>query len=116
MNIHSMQSFILVASIGAAVVSPLAAALSAEEKHTALTIIQTLRNTAAQIENGTRDFAALEQAARSVLESRQIRPDYFSICTADTLAPASADDKHLVILAAAYVGTTRLIDNIEINL
>lgn len=90
--------------------------LSAEQKHTALTIIQTLRNTAAQIKNGKRDFAALEQAAKSVFESRQIRPDYFSICRADTLAPASADDKQLVILAAGYVGTTRLIDNIEVNL
>jgi pantoate--beta-alanine ligase len=39
-----------------------------------------------------------------------------SICRADTLEPASADDKQLVILAAAYVGTTRLIDNIEVNL
>jgi pantoate--beta-alanine ligase len=51
-----------------------------------------------------------------VYESRQIRPDYFSICRADTLAPAGTDDKQLVILAAGYVGTTRLIDNIEVNL
>jgi pantoate--beta-alanine ligase len=90
--------------------------LNAEQKLTALTIIQTLRDTAAQIKNGARDFAALEQAAKSVFESRQMRPDYLSICRADTLEPASADDKQLVILAAAYVGTTRLIDNIEVNL
>lgn len=90
--------------------------LSADEKHTALTIIQTLRKTAEQIQQGQRNFTALEQTARAVFESRGIQPDYFSVCAADTLTPASADDKQLVILAAGYVGTTRLIDNIEVNL
>ncbi|MDP2128121.1 MAG: pantoate--beta-alanine ligase [Pseudohongiella sp.] len=90
--------------------------LSAEEKQTALTIIQTLRQTAESIRNGERNYTALEQQAKTLFESRQMRPDYFTVCRADTLAPAVADDKNLVVLTAAYVGTTRLIDNIEVNL
>lgn len=90
--------------------------LSAEEKDTALTLIQTLRKTAETIQDGERNYSALEQHAKALFEARQIRPDYFSVCQADTLAPATADDKNLVILAAAYVGSTRLIDNIEVNL
>lgn len=90
--------------------------LTADEKETALTIIQTLRKAAEQIQDGERNYAALEQNANALFESRKMRPDYFSVCHADTLAPATADDKNLVILAAAYVGSTRLIDNIEVNL
>lgn len=90
--------------------------LSAEEKQTALLLIQTLRNTADTILHGERNYSALEQQANALFAARQIRPDYFSVCQADTLAPATADDTNLVILAAAYVGNTRLIDNIEVNL
>lgn len=90
--------------------------LSAEEKEIALTIIQTLRKTAEYIQDGERNYAALEQSARALFEAQKMRPDYFTVCQADTLAPASPEDKNLVILAAAYVGTTRLIDNIEVNL
>jgi pantoate--beta-alanine ligase len=90
--------------------------LSAEEKQTALTIIQTLRKTAEYIQDGERNYVALEQQAKAMFESKKMRPDYFSVCNADTLAPASTDDKKLVILTAAFVGSTRLIDNIEVNL
>jgi pantoate--beta-alanine ligase len=51
-----------------------------------------------------------------MLESGGLRPDYFSICHADSLTAAQPDDKQLVILAAAYAGNTRLIDNIEVML
>lgn len=90
--------------------------LSDTEKETALTIIQTLRNTAALITGGDRNYSALEQRAKTLFEEKQMRPDYFSVCQADTLAPATAEDTRLVILAAAFVGSTRLIDNIEVNL
>jgi pantoate--beta-alanine ligase len=48
--------------------------------------------------------------------SAGLKPDYFSICEAQSLLPAKADDKNLVILTAAYLGKTRLIDNIPITL
>lgn len=90
--------------------------LSAEQKQQALSIISTLQDTAEHIRSGARDYVTLEQQARSALESAGLRADYFSICHADTLAAAQPDDKQLVILAAAYAGSTRLIDNIEIML
>jgi len=90
--------------------------LSTEQKQQVFTIIRTLRDTAERIKAGERDYPALEQQARSVIESQGLRPDYFSICHAETLAPAHTEDKHLVILAAAYAGTTRLIDNIQLRL
>ena len=90
--------------------------LSAQEKQQALTIIRTLQDTAERIRNRELDYRTLEQQARSMLESAGLRPDYFSICHADTLAPAQPNDQQLVILAAAYAGSTRLIDNIEIML
>jgi len=90
--------------------------LSAEQKQQALSIIRTLQDTAEHIRSGERDYITLEQQARSALESAGLRVNYFSICHADTLAAAQPDDKQLVILAAAYAGSTRLIDNIEIML
>jgi pantoate--beta-alanine ligase len=90
--------------------------MSASEKQTAVLIYATLQQTAEKISQGTRDYFALEQQAQTQLEAAGIKPDYFTVCQADTLAPATAADTRLVILTAAFVGTTRLIDNIEISL
>ena len=45
-----------------------------------------------------------------------LRPDYLEIRHALTLRPATAEDRDLVILVAAFLGTTRLIDNLHLNL
>lgn len=45
-----------------------------------------------------------------------LRPDYLEIRQAQTLRPATAQDRDLVILVAAFLGTTRLIDNLHLNL
>ena len=42
--------------------------------------------------------------------------DYLSIANADTLAPATLPDRHLVIAVAAKLGSTRLIDNVSFTL
>jgi pantoate--beta-alanine ligase len=42
--------------------------------------------------------------------------DYFSVCHAATLEPASPQDRALVILVAAWMGKTRLIDNLLVTL
>jgi pantoate--beta-alanine ligase len=90
--------------------------LSDTEKQTALTLHHTLKRTATQIIDGNRDYPALEQAARTAFADAGIQTDYFTICRADTLAPATMKDSNLVILTAAFVGGTRLIDNIELLL
>lgn len=90
--------------------------LSASERQTALCLYQTLMQTAQRISQGAQDFRALEHEAQRIFIAHGIKPDYFNICRADTLAPASAADTRLVILTAAFVGVTRLIDNIEVTL
>ncbi len=66
---------------------------------------------------GDRDFAKLEQAAMAALAARGWQPDYIAVRKrSNLLPPASPQDANaeLVVLAAAKLGTTRLIDNLEI--
>ncbi|MEO6117500.1 MAG: pantoate--beta-alanine ligase [Methylotenera sp.] len=58
-------------------------------------------------------YIALENEATQALTEHGWQVDYVSIRNADTLQPARMPDTHLVVLAAAKIGTTRLIDNIE---
>ena len=64
-------------------------------------------------QNSNVDFAKLEQQAIATLKTQGWIVDYVSIRSALTLSPASSADHHLVILGAAKLGNTRLIDNIE---
>ncbi len=64
---------------------------------------------------GANDFDILIAEAKSLQEQAGFRPDYLEIREAETLRPATAQDRQLVILAAAFLGSTRLIDNLTIN-
>jgi len=90
--------------------------LDDEQTHTAAMIYQTLRETAQQISAGERDYPAAQQRALVILETAGFKTDYFTICNAETLLPASPTDRDLVILVTAELGATRLLDNIEISL
>lgn len=59
------------------------------------------------------DFRSFEQAAIATLTAQHWLVDYISIRSALTLSHASSADEQLVVLAAAKLGNTRLIDNIE---
>jgi pantoate--beta-alanine ligase len=89
--------------------------LDAAERERATSLYAALRNCAQRIESGSRDYAALESSAASELNDAGLRPDYVHICARDTLLPAAPADRELVILAAAYAGSTRLIDNILVT-
>ncbi|MCY1465152.1 Pantothenate synthetase [compost metagenome] len=56
------------------------------------------------------------QAQLQQLEAAGLRPDYLEIRHAQNLRPATPEDRDLVILVAAFLGTTRLIDNLHLNL
>src|SRR5690606_27959528 len=86
--------------------------LNDSERAAAPALYATLRDAARELEQGLPDFRDLEARACNTLASKGLRPDYFHICRRDTLQLANTGDRHLVILAAAYAGTTRLIDNI----
>ncbi len=86
--------------------------LSATERAQAPALYATLQHCARALEQGNRSFAALEAGAADALLKAGLRPDYIHICSRGTLLPAGPHDRELVVLAAAWCGTTRLIDNI----
>ncbi len=90
--------------------------LSEQERQQAPQLYRALQAVAAQIQNGSRDVAALEQGARGELETQGWRVDYIAVRDADTLLAPSAGTRNFVMLGAAWLGKTRLIDNIEVFL
>ncbi|WP_107866672.1 pantoate--beta-alanine ligase [Agitococcus lubricus] len=90
--------------------------LSPEERAQAPAIYQTLQQLRTAILNGAREYTMLCEATVLHLQKMGFAPDYVAICRADNLQAASATDDDLVILVAAKLGKTRLIDNLSVNL
>jgi len=63
-----------------------------------------------------RDYASLVMKASEQIDEAGLKTDYIHLCHAKTLAPATPSDKDIVILAAAYLGKARLIDNLPVGL
>jgi pantoate--beta-alanine ligase len=63
-----------------------------------------------------RDFTAIETQTAQYLTRLGWMVDYITVRSAATLLPPAPDEKHLVALGAARLGSTRLIDNIEFAL
>jgi pantoate--beta-alanine ligase len=89
--------------------------LSPAERAEAPRLYAILREIARAIEGGARDFRALEQEARDRLDKAGWRVDYVALQQRASLEPARPGDRELVALAAARLGGTRLIDNLEIT-
>lgn len=89
--------------------------LSPEERRTAPALHRALTAVAERIRAGARDFDALCVEATRLLEKQGFRPQYLSVRAPD-LSEAQAGDREWVILVAAYLGRTRLIDNIKISI
>ncbi|MBH0071782.1 pantoate--beta-alanine ligase [Pseudoalteromonas sp. NZS127] len=89
--------------------------LSNEQKDSATVLFKVLNNCAEQLKSGNTDFATLEETAKQSLQQAGLKPDYFSIAQRDTLKAATLDDNKFVILAAAYLGSVRLIDNLQVE-
>lgn len=92
--------------------------LSEPERTEAPQLYQALNEVANAVRAGHQDLVALERAAMAQLSQRHWQPDYVSIRKRCDLQPPSATDlanhEALVVLAAAKLGSTRLIDNLEI--
>ncbi|WP_194721148.1 pantoate--beta-alanine ligase [Noviherbaspirillum malthae] len=92
--------------------------LSAEERAEAPQLYQLLNEVADEVRSGHLDVFELERNAMAKLADRGWKPDYISIRKRNDLQPPSAGDlangEQLVVLAAAKLGITRLIDNLEI--
>ena len=90
--------------------------LSEEDRAEAVRLYRNLALIRESIAAGNSDFPALERAAIADLEAHGWRVEYVSVRAAASLAPAKAGEMNLVVLAAAWLGKTRLIDNLEICL
>ncbi len=88
--------------------------LSEAERAVAPALYQQLQWLRGQISTGFADFRQLEQQAADALQQVGFRPDYIHICQRQDLQLADSNTAPLVILAAAYLGNTRLIDNLEV--
>lgn len=90
--------------------------LSPEERQEAPALYHQLSLIQAALAAGQRDFCALEREATNTLDSRGWQTDYIAIRERHRLGEPDPSATALVILGAAKLGRTRLIDNIEVNL
>jgi pantoate--beta-alanine ligase len=89
--------------------------LDVDERMRAPRLYEVLHELAKQLEAGRADYSALESEAAVALTAEGFNPQYVAICRADDLKQAARDDRDLVILAAVWLGKTRLIDHIEVK-
>lgn len=89
--------------------------LTAAERRRAPELHRALADCAGQLKRRTRSFAALEKEGVARLAKSGFRPDYFVIRTADDLRRPGRTSRRLIVLAAAFLGRTRLIDNERID-
>jgi pantoate--beta-alanine ligase len=90
--------------------------LTPEQRQRAPLLFQTLQTTKQQILQGQTDVRALCAQAIAQLQQHDFKVDYFAIRRQHDLAAITPMDKSLIILAAAWLGTTRLIDNLACQL
>ena len=87
--------------------------LDEQQRRLAPSIYRQLQQAVEALKSGVRDFARIEATGRAALDGAGFRTDSFSVRDARTLAPASPDTRHFVVLTAARLGKARLIDNLQ---
>ena len=87
--------------------------LSKSEFRQAPKLYKCIKETIKMIRNGDKDYEQLEKEANIFLEQAGFKVEYYSICESKTLAPAGDDDA--IVLVAAWLGKTRLIDNARVH-
>ena len=90
--------------------------LTAVERAEAPRLYSLLRDAYAKISKGERNFQRIELEAMALLSQNGWVPQYISVRRRADLQVPTLGDRELVVLAAAYLGKTRLIDNIEVTL
>jgi pantoate--beta-alanine ligase len=88
--------------------------LSAAERRKASGLYGVLQTIRTAIVKGERAYAQLEASALAELRTHSWEPDYVAVRRSSDLQPPASEDRSLVVLAAAKLGATRLIDNVEV--
>ncbi len=89
--------------------------LSPQQRQSAPTLYKLLKAAALKVKQRKEPLSEIEQIFMSTLIANGFIPDYFSIRRQSDLRIPEKSDSELVILAAANLATTRLIDNIEVS-
>jgi pantoate--beta-alanine ligase len=90
--------------------------LSPDERKEAPRLYGVLKKVRDEIDSGARDFQRLDQQAMTELARHGWQPDYVAVRRQADLRQPTERDHDLVVVAAARLGRTRLIDNVEVNL
>lgn len=88
--------------------------LDQSQRQIARSLSEALQMAQSQARSGILDSAELIRQATEHLQSRGARVDYISIVDSRTLMPHAQIDEYSRMLLAAYVGKTRLIDNLQL--
>jgi pantoate--beta-alanine ligase len=90
--------------------------LSADERTEAAFLSQILRGVGVSLKSGAVEYAVLEREASEVLAKRGWQAEYIAVRRQADLGVPAQGERKLVVLAAARLGKTRLIDNFEVCL
>jgi len=90
--------------------------LSDEERTRAPRLYETIQSVSNELQNGRRNFEELEASAIARLSESGFNVDYLSIRRAQNLEVPDRDCDDLVVLVAARLGVTRLIDNVVVTI
>lgn len=88
--------------------------LTEAERATAPALYRVIKQIGDALHSGEQNHAQLLDDGKKALEAAGFRPDYLEIRQAVTLRPATPEDRDLVVLGAAFLGKTRLIDNLHL--
>jgi pantoate--beta-alanine ligase len=89
--------------------------LTPEQRNRAPQLFQTMQQTVSALKHGERDFGRLEEEGLKKLRSAGFKPDYYAIRDSERLSLPQPQDTKLVVLAAVFIGNTRLIDNLVLE-
>jgi pantoate--beta-alanine ligase len=88
--------------------------LSPDERARAVALPNALKAARDAIRDGSAVGAAVQSAKQSLVDAGFLRIDYLALVDAETLEPLDAPQGDMRLIAAAVIGTTRLIDNLAV--
>jgi len=90
--------------------------LNSEDRRRALVLSRSLGEVEKTLRAGEQSVKRLAQLGRSVIaQEPEVHLDYIAIVDPDTLEPVEAISRRTLVAVAAYVGSTRLIDNVVLS-